>query len=505
MDISSSGDLPVLARRWNRRRLLQAGGATVLLAGTLATAGCSDPAPATTTYRSTVAEWRATRRAPYLIAHRGAGDLIPEHTLQGYEQALAWGADAVEISVIRSSDGVLFCQHDLTMNRTTALKGDATKYTAAEIAATPLTIPRLGPRWSGVDAPVVPRLDEVLARIGGRAVLCIEAKDQEAFDPMVALLTEHDLLDTVMLKIHGPSKRVERAHELGFPVFGYLGNTAEASATNIASLAGRLDRDNDVLVIPARGDDGLTSARTLSDAVATRMPIWVFPVHRRYEVDYFAEQGVEGIVAADLPYLSKSLETVAADEWAEGAIAPGELTKDPYNDLFGLQWPGDGEITIDFAKRPSFAMFAQFCPIPFGARSYTISFEAKFDKLPTDRTSHVSIAFGHEDDRNYIHQGAASNGYHALLRATGEMAIYSHVRGKSRGTLLSHQFRGPALKAGEWVELSVEVADERIYWSREGSGAVETRNLSWRGGYFHIGRSGLDGPLTLRNLRVTTQ
>lgn len=484
--------------------MLQAGGATVLLANTLVTAGCTNPPPPTT-YRSTVAEWRATRRAPYLIAHRGAGDLIPEHTLAGYEQAVSWGADAVEISVVRSSDGVLFCQHDLTMNRTTALKGPANKYASSEIAATPLTIPRLGLRWNGADAPRVPRLVDVLERIGGRAVLCIEAKDQQAFDPMVAMLTEHDLLDSVVLKIHGPSKRVERAHELGLPVFGYLGNATEASAANIASLAGRLDRDTDILVIPARVDDGLTPERILSDAVATRVPTWVFPVHRRYEVDYFAQHGVEGIVAADLPYLSKSLETVAHDQWAAGAIAAGELTKDPYDDVYGLEWPGDGEITIDFAKRPSFAMFGQFCPIPFGARRYTISVEAKFDKLPTDRTSHLSIAFGHDDDRQYVHQGAATNGYHALLRATGEMAIYSHVRGKARGTQLSHQFRGPALKAGGWVQLSVEVADQRIYWSREGAGAVETVDLSWRGGYFHIGRSGIDGPLTLRNLQVTTQ
>lgn len=490
----------------SRRRLLVAAGVAALSGGALALGACTGPA-IITPVRATVSAWRARRRAPYLIAHRGVGDLVPEHTREGYEQALAWQAEAVEVSVVRSADGVLFCQHDLDMDRTTTLTGAAAALGSAQIETARVVVPRLGPRWNGDRAPAIPRLDAVLDGLGGRTVLCIEAKDQQTFEPMVELLTARNLLDTVVLKIHGPSSRVERAHELGLPVFGYLGNDDETTATNITQLAARLDRATDCLVIPARINGRLVDDRLLAHAVATGVPIWVFPVHRRHEVAFFAERGVEGIVTADLPYLQADLPTASHDAWAAGAVAAGELTPDPYDATFALRWPGEAQLTLDFAQRPSFALFGQFAPIPGGARGYTISFEAKFDQLPTDPTAHLSIAFGHDDDRPYVHHGGVTNGYHALLRATGEMAMYRHDDGQTSGTQLARPLVTTPLAAGEWVRLAVEVGDERLSWARGGRGSeastLTATDAAHRGGYFHLGRSGVDGPLTLRNLVLT--
>ncbi len=54
-----------------------------------------------------------------LVAHRGASDYAPEHTLEAYRLAIEQGADYVEQDLQITKDGVLVCLHDLTLERTT--------------------------------------------------------------------------------------------------------------------------------------------------------------------------------------------------------------------------------------------------------------------------------------------------------------------------------------------------------------------------------------------------
>jgi glycerophosphoryl diester phosphodiesterase len=52
------------------------------------------------------------RRAPLVIAHRGASARWAENTLEAFAGAAALGADWVELDVWRSADGVLLVHHD---------------------------------------------------------------------------------------------------------------------------------------------------------------------------------------------------------------------------------------------------------------------------------------------------------------------------------------------------------------------------------------------------------
>jgi glycerophosphoryl diester phosphodiesterase len=60
---------------------------------------------------------------PLVIAHRGASDRIPEHTLAAYVQALEDGADGLEADVRLTADGHLVCVHDRTIDRTSNGEG----------------------------------------------------------------------------------------------------------------------------------------------------------------------------------------------------------------------------------------------------------------------------------------------------------------------------------------------------------------------------------------------
>lgn len=55
---------------------------------------------------------------PSVVAHRGASDVVPEHTLPAYVQAITDGADALEADVRLTADGHLVCVHDRRIDRT---------------------------------------------------------------------------------------------------------------------------------------------------------------------------------------------------------------------------------------------------------------------------------------------------------------------------------------------------------------------------------------------------
>ena len=452
--------------------------------------------------RATYEGWRRRRTVPYYIAHRGAADVAPEHTLPSYLTALDWGAAAIEISVVRSSDDVLYCLHDLTLDRTTTASGVAAKHPAEFLDNVLVRVPRLGTRWVGPNMPVLPRLTEVLQAIGGRAVLCLEAKDDDAYPGMIKLIEELRLQDTVMIKLPGTnSTRLEMAKNARYPVYAYLGNDEVATPAAIAQLGRILDPKLDALVMPARSGLDLFPSDLIRQAVDTGAPVWVVPVHRRYEVQHFARLGVQGMVSPDVSYLARSTPALAADTWPEGAISAGELTRDPYVDGYGLHWEEQGAIGLDVRDRPAYVALGQFCPL--STESYRLAFDASFDPLPTDTWQHLSVAFGHADDRYYEHRLAQSDGYHAQLRADGRMAIYAHVQGEPNGKSLTTSRQSTPFKNGLWTRLTLDVTPTTIRLTRDDGNYVEARDDRFRGGYMHIGRSGKDGKLKIRNLRVS--
>jgi len=59
-----------------------------------------------------------TPSRPQVVAHRGASEAEPEHTLAAYQHAIEVGADALECDVRLTADGHLVCVHDRRVNRT---------------------------------------------------------------------------------------------------------------------------------------------------------------------------------------------------------------------------------------------------------------------------------------------------------------------------------------------------------------------------------------------------
>ena len=96
------------------------------LLATMALAGCSndDPEPTAASTTSTTVATTTTLAAldeptrPWVIAHRGASGLAPEHTFASYDRAVQAGADFIELDIQLTSDRKLVVLHDPVLDRT---------------------------------------------------------------------------------------------------------------------------------------------------------------------------------------------------------------------------------------------------------------------------------------------------------------------------------------------------------------------------------------------------
>ncbi|MEU6698787.1 glycerophosphodiester phosphodiesterase family protein [Pseudonocardia sp. NPDC046786] len=123
--------------------------------------------------------------AVQVVAHRGASTDAPENTLAAVDEALAQGADSIEVDLQRTADGQLVLLHDTTLARTTDVARVLPDRAAEPVGTFTLAeLKRLdagswfGPGFAGEP---VPTLGELLARVGDRAGLLIELKDPASY------------------------------------------------------------------------------------------------------------------------------------------------------------------------------------------------------------------------------------------------------------------------------------------------------------------------------------
>lgn len=117
---------------------------------------------------------------PLVYAHRGGAALRPENTIVSFDHGLSLGADALELDVHLSRDGVVVVHHDTTLNRTTGTKGPLASLTADELARVDAGYWFQAADSTGVypfrgQGIGIPRLREVLTRYPD-APLIIELK-----------------------------------------------------------------------------------------------------------------------------------------------------------------------------------------------------------------------------------------------------------------------------------------------------------------------------------------
>ena len=144
---------------------------------------------------------------PLVIGHACAAGEAPANTLAGVRSCLDAGAEAMEIDVQLSSDGVPVLMHDETVDRTTDLSGLLRSFTFAE----------LHNANAGGGEPV-PSLDELLSLVAGRLTVMCELKqttgdpeyDQKLVDAVIGVVAKHEANPWTAIHSFQPAM-VERA------------------------------------------------------------------------------------------------------------------------------------------------------------------------------------------------------------------------------------------------------------------------------------------------------
>ncbi|CAM5445919.1 glycerophosphodiester phosphodiesterase [Streptomyces violaceorubidus] len=127
-----------------------------------------------------------------VVAHRGASEDAPEHTLAAYRKAIEDGADALECDVRLTADGHLVCVHDWRVNRTSNGRGAVSALELADLAALDFGVRRTREFWRTRDEQpdwehrpedreetsvlTLERLLQLVADAGRRVELAIETK-----------------------------------------------------------------------------------------------------------------------------------------------------------------------------------------------------------------------------------------------------------------------------------------------------------------------------------------
>jgi len=129
------------------------------------------------------------------LAHRGGKGLWPENTIYGYKNALASGADVLEIDIRRTKEGIIVISHDERVDKTTDGSGEIRTFTLQELQQLDA-----GYRWS-IDGTypyrgaghIIPTLDGVLGQFpDARFNIDIKENTDELIGGLCDLIGKHN-------------------------------------------------------------------------------------------------------------------------------------------------------------------------------------------------------------------------------------------------------------------------------------------------------------------------
>lgn len=438
---------------------------------------------------------------PFYVAHRGSGGEFPEHTMSSYENAVAYGAQAIEVSCHASADGVLFCMHDTTLDRVTGgtWTGSHSTWTWAALKNA-VKVKGQGLLGSGWEDQPIATVREVLDRFVGRVVIFLEAKGNSAVVPLQQMLLNNypGCQESVVWKNYYIATSWPWAKANGFYTWGYIDSTTTAAQMDA------VDANVDMWGIPVDAADAKITE------VVNRpggKPVMSWDVHRRSEVTRLTNLGVRGMMCAQYLYLTRSTAIQTVNDWAVKIKAPGTIGGSKYDPNYALKFEAPSS-AYNPALSGNSVLMGSFSPIVPGATGYKITFDMMFPTLPSS-TLHGGVAFGRLTDEKYSFGAANSaGGYHMLIRASGDMQLYTHTAGVTSGTQLATTST-TAPTAGGWMSFEIEVNTTQVILRRtDSTGWTQTTaNTAYRGAYFLLHNGSLTDSNTIprfRNLQVVT-
>jgi glycerophosphoryl diester phosphodiesterase len=271
----------------------------------LAACGGSDPSDSDTDAGAGPFDGHAILdERPMVIAHRGGGNLAPEETMMAFENAVAVGADMLEMDAWSTTDGVIVLNHDDTVDRTTDGTGAISNMSWAEVQALDAaydfttdggeTFPLRG---TGVR---IARLDEVLAAFPD-LLFSIEVKQNSPSitEAVLGLVNDAGLHDRVVLGSFdpGPISEIRTADPTMLTSLtvgeglAFYGLTPDQEAAYVPPAP--------LLAAPTELGGIVLDAATVEKAHRVGLTVHVWTVNDRAEMEAVLDMGANKIITDD--------------------------------------------------------------------------------------------------------------------------------------------------------------------------------------------------------------
>jgi glycerophosphoryl diester phosphodiesterase len=244
--------------------------------------------------------------APLFAAHRGGAMLWPENSLLAFRNALALGADFLELDVHLTRDGEVVVIHDATLERTTTGTGPVRERTLAELGAV-----RLKDRGGATLEEGIPTLDQVVAlAVAGKRQMLLEIKTDERKqrypqieEKVFAVLDRHQFTPfTVVMAFEAATWRRVRQLRPDARVAALY----SARMLPAARVLAELEALGKVGVGFVGLDQAIVTAEVAKQARLAGLTLGVWTVNERDAIARFIDEGV-GVVITDRPDLAREL------------------------------------------------------------------------------------------------------------------------------------------------------------------------------------------------------
>jgi glycerophosphoryl diester phosphodiesterase len=219
-----------------------------------------------------------------ISAHRGASRAAPENSLSAVREAIALGADFVEIDVQRTADGVIVVNHDADLMRVAGDWHVISKSNYAELQQIDIGA-KFGKDFMGER---IPTLEEVIEVARDQVNLIVELKSYRGdaaalVADVVRILRQHSLEDdAVIMSLKYRELQMVRQAAPEFRV-GFVASTSLGDLTqlDIDFLAVSRQQATNVLVAAAHARD---------------KQVFVWTVDTENDVETMLERGVDNII-----------------------------------------------------------------------------------------------------------------------------------------------------------------------------------------------------------------
>ncbi|HZG77314.1 MAG TPA: glycerophosphodiester phosphodiesterase [Paenibacillus sp.] len=227
-----------------------------------------------------------------VIAHRGDVHAAPENTMSSVRAAIAQGADAVEIDVQLSKDGVVVLHHDYTLERVAGVPFPVHELTYPELLAL-----EVKGAWTGMPTERIATLEEALQEAKGKTKLVVEIKPYGDADELARRTAELVAASGMASDVYVQSfdYGVLRTVKRELPELK-VGQILYAAAGDVSSL------DVDFYTI----SQTMLSERFIRRAHALDREVWVWTVNIERNMRETLTYDVDGVIT-DYPGKLRSL------------------------------------------------------------------------------------------------------------------------------------------------------------------------------------------------------